>query len=98
MSNHTPKHTPNPIQRASKVEIIHNIYDIKKVYRHSLTINGEEGLRVAYNEIARNGSFCAVTHYYTDYFPEIFLITDFSSISMKCSIQSGGIKKTTKVI
>ena len=99
MSN-TNKHLINYVTPSSKpIDITHNIYDNSISFKHSLTIDGEEGLKVGYKDIARNGAFCAVTPYYSDYFPEVFMITNFSSIAKRCTSQEGStIKKTTKII
>ena len=63
--------------------LIHNIYDNELSFLHSLTVDGVEGLRVHYKDIARNGIFCAVTPYYNDYFPEVFMTMDFTSVAHK---------------
>ena len=94
MSNH--KNTNNHVHL---LDITHNIYDLSSGFKHSLTIKGEEGLRVGYSQIARHGNFCAVTSIYSDYFPEVFMITNFSSGAKRVSSQSGSrIKVTTKIV
>ena len=95
ISNKT-KSTLTPVHL---LNITHNIYDNPISFKHSLTIKGEEGLRVGYNDIARHGNFCAITDYYNDYFPEIFMITNFSSIAKRVKSQTGSsIKVTTKIV
>lgn len=54
----------------------HNIYD-EAGFSHSVEVDGVEGPRVSYTEIARfetadGDLYCAVTDYYSGTFPEIF--------------------------
>ena len=73
--------------------IVHNKRNVNDFFSHSLTVDGIEGRRVAYNEIARNGAFCAITPYYNDFFPEVFMITDFTSIACKQTHKTGYSEK-----
>ena len=73
----------NPNHSLQLPTITHNKSYINNFYYHSLTVDGIEGKRVAYNEVARNGSFCAVTSYYNNFFPEVFMMLDFTSVAMK---------------
>jgi len=41
-------------------KITHNIYDTPNGFSHSISIDDNEGLRVGYSEIARNGNFGAI--------------------------------------
>jgi len=76
--------------------ITHNLYDQSKHFKHSLTVDGEEGLRVSYTDIARNGSYCAVTPYYVDYFPEVFKIESMAGKATRSTVQTGSsIRPTT---
>ena len=51
-------------------EIAHNHYSLKGKIQHSITLNGKEGLRVGFKELARNGCYVAATYYYRDQLPE----------------------------
>lgn len=56
------------------LRIIHNIYNLKTGFLHSLTINDEESIRVGYNTVARHGIYAATTEAYKE-LPEVFVVT-----------------------
>jgi len=83
------------------LKVTHNIYKFKKEVKHSISIDDEEGLRVSYKDIARNGNFCAIVpnELWRQELPEIFLITDFTSVAYRAIQEDGSVvRKTTKII
>lgn len=96
MSNINKQPKTYTTSSSKPITITHNCYDQGKYFRHSLTVDGEEGLRVCYTDIARNGSYCAVTPYYADYFPEVVKIESLAGKATRKTIQTGSsIRPTT---
>lgn len=60
-------------------KVIHNRYiNGLNEFKHSLTVDGEEGKRVDYSQIARNGEYGATMNNVCslDSLPRVFLVTD----------------------